>query len=124
LDLSYGFKAGVTANAQASFVARLGEFKARGAAIVQGAARLTALVDGKIDGKVVINPSPLAQIKGSLEGFASADAIGSFNIPPGRLPCVVPAFTAAVSGLGTVATGVAGTISAQAKFVGYITNPV
>jgi modification target Cys-rich repeat protein len=122
LDLSYGFQAGVTASGQANFVARLGEFKARGAAIVQGAARLTALVDGKIDGKVVINPSPLAQLKTSLEGFASAEAIGSFNIPPGRLPCVVPAFTKAVEGLGKVTTGVAGTISAQAKVVTLVTT--
>jgi hypothetical protein len=122
LDLSYGFKAGVAASAQANFVARLGEFKARGAAIVQGAARLSMLVDGKIDGKVVLTPSPLASLKTSLQGFASADAIGSFDIPPGRLICVVPAFTAAVTGLGEVATGVAGTISAQAKFVSYATT--
>ena len=122
LDLSYGFQANVNAAGQANFVARLGEFKARGAAIVQGAARLTALVDGKIDGKVVINPSPLASLKASLQGFASADAIADFNIPAGRLICVVPAFTAAVSGLGEVATGVAGTISAQAKFVSYATT--
>jgi hypothetical protein len=122
LDLSYGFKAGVNAAAQASFVARLGEFKARGTAIVQGAARLTALVDGKIDGKVVINPSPLAELKASVQGFASLDAIGSFDIPPGRLDCVVPAFAKAVTGLGEVATGVAGTISAQAKVVTLVTT--
>jgi hypothetical protein len=122
LALTYGFKAGVAANAQAEFVARIGQFKAHGAAIVQGAARLSALVDGKIDGKVVIDPSPLAALKASVQGFASADAIGSFNIPPGRLPCVIPAFTDAVSGLGKVATTVAGTVSAQAKFVALVTT--
>lgn len=123
LDLSYSFKAGVAADAQATFLARLGELKTRGVAIVQGAARLSALVNGKVDGKVVFQTPPLEQLKTSLQGFASADAIANFKIPPGRLPCVVPAFTAAVTGLGDVATGVAGTLSAQAKFVAYITSP-
>lgn len=123
LDLAYSFKAGVTADAQATFLARIGELKARGAAIVQGAARLSALVDGKINGKVVFPKPPLVALTDSIKGFASADAIASFNIPVGRLPCVVPAFVAAGKALADVTTSVGGTVSAQAKFVGYITNP-
>jgi hypothetical protein len=123
LDLSYGFKAGVSAQAQADFTARIAEFKARGAAIVQGASRLSALVTGKINGQVVFSPAPLDQIKGSLQGFASADAVANLDIPVGRLPCVVPAFTEAITDITNAATSVGDTIAAQGKFVAYITSP-
>ena len=47
----------------------------------------------------------------------------TFNIPAGRLPCVVPAFVAAGKALADVSSGIGGTVTAQAKFVAYITNP-
>jgi hypothetical protein len=102
LALSYDFKLGTTAGAQAGFVARLGEVKARAAVILQGATRLSALVDGKIDGRVVLSDPPLRRLFDAMTGFASADALGNFDIPVGRLPS---------------------TIAAQAKFVAFLTNP-
>lgn len=117
LDISYGFKAGVNASAQAAFNAKLAVFKARGQAIIQGAGRLSALVDGTVDGKVVYEVSPLDALVGSLESFASADAIAKFDIPAGRIGCVVPAFIAAGEALGDAATNVGGTISGQVKIV-------
>ena len=122
LDIAYGFKAGVNASAQADFVARLGQLKVRAAAIVQGAARMTALVTGKVDGQVVFDPSPVADITNSVKGFFNADAIAKFDVPLGRVSCVVPAFKEAADDLGKVASSTADTISAQAKFVGYITT--
>jgi hypothetical protein len=95
------------------------EIKARGAAIVQGATRLKLLLNG--DASLNI-PSPLTQIQGQLEGFANVDAIGKFDIPPARLPCVVPAFQAAGEALVKVGTDLGGTLTAQAKFVAYITT--
>ncbi|HEX4338922.1 MAG TPA: hypothetical protein VH062_23610 [Polyangiaceae bacterium] len=122
LDLDYGFKAGVKASAQADFVARLGVLKVRAGAIVQGAARMTALVTGKVDGNVVFSPSPVDDLTASIKGFASADAIAHLDIPAGRLGCVVPAFVEAGTDIGNIASTTADTISAQAKFVGYITT--
>jgi hypothetical protein len=122
LDIAYNFSAGVSAAAQADFVARLGQLKVRAAAIVQGAARMSALVTGKVDGQVVFNPSPVAELTTSIQGFAKADAVAHLDIPVGRLPCVVPAFVEAGQDLAKVASSTADTISAQAKFVGYITT--
>lgn len=121
LNVGFQLNAQTTANAsaQATFVAHMAEIKARGAAIVQGATRLKLLLNG--DASLNI-PSPLTQIQGQLEGFFNADAIAKFDIPPARLPCVVPAFKAAGDALIKVGSDLGGTISAQAKFVGYITT--
>lgn len=122
LDIAYNFNAGVSASAQADFVARLDQVKVRAAAIVQGAARMSALVTGKVDGQVVFDPSPVDDITNSVKGFFSADAFANLKIPLGRLDCVVPAFKEAADDLASVATGTADTITAQAKFVTYITT--
>jgi hypothetical protein len=122
LDITYGFKAGVKASAQADFVARLGQLKVRAGAIVQGAARMTALVTGKVDGQVVFMTSPVDDLIASVKGFATPDAVAHLNIPLGRIGCVPKAFVEAGTILSGVASSTADTISAQAKFVGYVTT--
>jgi hypothetical protein len=122
LDIDYGFKAGVKASAQADFIARLGQLKVRSAAIVQGAARMSALVTGKVDGQVVFMPSPVEDLVASVKGFASVDAVAHLDIPAGRLGCVPKAFGAAVTALGDIGTSTKDTLVAQGKFVGYITT--
>jgi modification target Cys-rich repeat protein len=107
LDLEFAFKAGLDANAQGAFVARIGELKVRGAAILQGAAKLTALIDGKIDGEVVFDPvSPIKQLTASIGGIISGGLSGKLfaNLPKGRIPCVIPALKEAVSALGKAGT--------------------
>jgi modification target Cys-rich repeat protein len=118
LKLDYGFKAGIDADAQAKFVAELGELRLKGAAMIQGFARYSALFDGKIDGKVVINPSPVASLTSQITAMASLDASSSIiaEIPKARLPCVIPAFEDAAVILGGLASKSAAQISAQAKF--------
>lgn len=122
LDLQFAFAANVDANAQGAFLARIGELKVRGAAILQGTAKLSALIDGKIDGEVVFNPAPLAQIEGSLSGLISGGIDGFANIPKGRIVCVIPALKEAVSALGSVAKEAGGTLQAQASFAAFITS--
>jgi hypothetical protein len=122
LDLDYGFKAGLKGSAQADFIARLGELKVRAGAIVQGAAHMTALVTGKVDGNVVFSPSPVDDLVASVKGFASADAVAKLDIAPGRLGCVPKAFVEAGTDLSNIASSTADTIAAQAKFVTYITT--
>lgn len=118
LDISYGFKANVNGGAQAQFMARIGELKLRGAAILQGAAKLEALINGKIDGEVVFNPSPLASLRASMEGIASAGVKGDLfaDVPKGRIGCVIPAMKEAVEALGRAGSEVGGTIQAQVMF--------
>jgi modification target Cys-rich repeat protein len=123
LDFSYEFRPGTTIDAQVAFVARLRELEARAAPILQASATLSALVNGVVDGRVVYGTPPMTALKDMLSGFASADAIGSFRIPPGRLPCVVPAIVSAARALTEIQTNAADTVTAQAKFVTYVLHP-
>lgn len=116
LDIQFAFTG--DASARGAFMARLGELKLRGVAILQGAGKLSALVTGKIDGKVVFDPAPLAQITASLNTVVSAGVDGELfaNVPKGRLLCVIPAFSEAIKALQKVGTEATGTIAAQASF--------
>jgi modification target Cys-rich repeat protein len=119
-QLSVGFelKAGVSAEASAKFEAQIKTLRTSGAAILAGFAKYEALINGKIDGKVVFETSPLAQIKGSLEGVVSAGVEGDLfaDIPAGRITCVIPAMEASVEMLGDVASGAAANLKAQGDF--------
>jgi hypothetical protein len=124
LKLDYSFKADVKADAQASFLARLSELRVRGAAMIQGFAKYSALFDGKIDGEVVIKPSPVASLVTSIQGFASLNASADIlkDIPPGRIGCVVPAFNEAATELSGLVSGAKDSIAAQAKFAAAFTG--
>lgn len=122
LELDFAFAGGVSADAQAAFIARIGELKTRGIAILQGAANLEVLLTGMVDGEVVFEVSPAAQLTASIEGLISAGFEGGFDIPKGRLICVLPAFEASLTALGNVTTGFTGTLAAQADFAAFITT--
>ncbi|MCA9582121.1 MAG: hypothetical protein KC416_10040 [Myxococcales bacterium] len=117
LDIDFAFKASVDASAQAAFLAKLDVLKVRGRAILQGAARLEALVTGKVNGEVVFETSPLANVTAELEAVVDAGVSGDIDIAPGRIACVIPAFEASISTLATVGKDAQGTIAAQAEFV-------
>jgi hypothetical protein len=114
LKIDFSVNAGVSADAQATFIAHMGEVKARGAAIIQGASKLKLLVQG--DATLGIK-SPVDAIKASISGFASVDGLAKFKIPAARLTCAVTAFGDAASALTGVATKLGDTITAQGKFV-------
>jgi hypothetical protein len=122
LELDFAFNAGLDAAAQASFLARIGELKTRGVAILQGAANLEVLLTGQVNGEVVFEVSPVVQLTTSIEGLISAGFSGEIDIPAGRLPCVLPAFQDSLEALGEVTTGFTGTIAAQADFAAFITT--
>jgi modification target Cys-rich repeat protein len=124
LDIGYQFNADLDASAQASFSAKMAALKLEGVAIVQGFANLTALIDGKVDGVVVINPPPLVQIRTSVQGLISAGANGDLvaDMPAGRITCALAGFSDAVSILGTVGTTAATSISTQGSFVTSLTT--
>jgi hypothetical protein len=122
LKIDYTLNADAEANAQALFTARLGEVKARGIAIVQGAAKYEALFTGRVNGEVVFDPSPSAALTTSVQGFANASAFADFDIPATKITCVVTAFGDAGRILGGFATGTAATIQAQAAFVSEFTT--
>ena len=124
LDIAFRLNANVDASARASFSAKMAALKVQGVAIVQGFGRLTALIDGEIDGQVVIDPPPLIQIRTSVQGLVSAGAEGELfaDIPVGRVTCAIDAFAASVTMLGTIGTEATASLSAQASFVTSLTT--
>jgi hypothetical protein len=124
LEFGFELQAGVSADVQAAFLGRLGLLRVRLAAALQAAAQARALFTGEIDGEVVFQPSPVARIRASLEGFASADAIANFDIPAGRLPCVVPAFEESINAMVDVGADLQFTAEASADLVGFVQNPM
>ena len=126
LDLQYSFSAKLMGdvNAQGAFLYRIGQLRVRGSAILQGTARLSALITGEIDGKVVFNPAPVAQITASLNTVVQAGVDGKLfaDVPKGRLLCVIPALQEAVKALASVGTEAQGTIEAQLMFSSVLTG--
>jgi hypothetical protein len=122
LELDFVFAGGVQADVQAAVIGRLGELKTRGVAILQGAANLEVLLTGTVDGEVVFEVSPVAQLTTSIQGLISAGFEGGFDIPAGRLLCVLPAFEDSLTALAEIGTGFSGTVTDQANFAAFITT--
>jgi hypothetical protein len=123
LDLVVEFAGGVDANAQAAFLARLGELRVRGVAILQGFARAQALLTGEVNGEVVFNPAPFARVQTEFEGLVNAGLSGEFEIAPGRIDCVLPAIQEAVSIVGEIGGEFTTSVQAQASFAAFIVSP-
>src|SRR5690606_2299589 len=107
-------------SAQAEFVAQMNVFRVRAMAILQGAARLEALITGEVDGRVVFETSPLANVQAQVTGLVDAGVSGDIEIAPGRIACVIPAFEAAGQTLVKVGTDAQATLSGWAEFVSAI----
>lgn len=124
-SLEFGFElaAGLDASARADFLAKLDLIRIHLAGALQAAAQAQALFSGEIEGELVFNPSPVASLVAELQGFASAEAIAEFDIPAGRLPCVVPAFQEAISGMDDVRGDLQFTAQASVELFAFVGNP-
>lgn len=113
------------ASARAEFLAKLDVLKVRGAAILQGAAQIRALIDGDVngDGELEFDPPPLANLTAEVQAVAEAGLSGDFDIPPGRIDCVIPAFQEALSALGDIGATGSATLSVHLDFFAFATNP-
>jgi modification target Cys-rich repeat protein len=123
-SLEVGFEFSGEASAQAAFLARVGELKLRGIAILRGFTKYQALISGRVDGQVVFNPAPLVVVTTELEGVIEAGAEGELfaDIPPGRIGCVLPALTESVGMLEGMSTSATANLSAQGRFATAITG--
>ena len=86
--------------------------------MLQSFVQYKALIDGEVNGEVVFDPSPVAQISASIGALASAGLEGELiaDLPPGRLPCAAAAFEESVTILTGIVGEASGTLSAQAEF--------
>ena len=118
IDIAFDFQANLDAQAKAEFMADIELFRVKMMAMVQGMFKLRALVDAEYATSIGIE-SPVAVITAQVEGMLSAD-IGSFDVAPGLIPCVIPAFEDSVSILGSVVTDTSATISGQIEMFAII----
>lgn len=116
-SIEVGFTFTGNASAQAAFDAKIGALKANAGLMVGSFAKYSALFDGKVNGEVVFDPAPVAQVSAGLEGIISGGADVFADLPSGRIPCALPAFESSVTILGELTTEATATISAQASFV-------
>lgn len=123
IEFAFELDAGLTADAQAAFLARLDLLRVRLAGILQGAARAEALWSGKVDGEVVFDPSPFARVKGEVQHIANAGLSGDLDIATGRIVCVIPAFEEASDAFVDVGADLQFTAEASAMFVAFVGNP-
>lgn len=125
LELKFEFSGALAADAsaQAAFSAKMKALRVRGIAILQGFANMKALIDGEVNGEVVFSPSPVANITGEIGALVDAGLSGEFDIPPGRIDCVIPALREAVEIMGGIAAEGGATLSAQVEFSAFLLNP-
>jgi len=116
LEVDFALAAGVDAEGRAAFVARMRELQVRGVAILQNSARLQALVTGEVNGEVVFSPAPLVAVREQMEGIVEAGLEGEFEVAPGRIACVIPAFRTAIDALVSAGQDVQVTLAASAEF--------
>jgi hypothetical protein len=95
------------------------------AGALQAAAQARALVDGEVNGEVVFDPSPVARLTGSLQGFVDGgvDGFAELDIPVGRINCVIPAFAEAISALGDAGGDLSFTAQASVELFAFVGNP-
>jgi len=126
-SLEFGFElnSSLDANGRAQFIARLDLVRVHLAGALQAAVQARALFDGQINGEVVFEPSPVARITGSLQGFVDGgvDGFAELDIPAGRLPCVIPAFQESLSALGSAGADLQFTAEASVDLFAFIGNP-
>jgi modification target Cys-rich repeat protein len=118
VDLTFAYKANLSAEAKASFEAKIGQLKVSAPLMLEALAKNEALFTGKVDGEVVFDPTPIATIEAGLNGVISAGADGSLfaDIPAGKIPCALTGMSEAVDALAKVGGEATGKIATQAKF--------
>jgi modification target Cys-rich repeat protein len=121
LDYTLAGNANANLTQKTQFMARMTELKARGIAIVQGAAKYEALITGKVEGRTVFEPAPFVELQGKITAMANPSAYADFDIPVAKAACIVPAFTEAGRIVSGLATSTSATLEAQADFVAAFT---
>jgi len=120
LEIDIAFKAGVNAGAKADFLAKLDKFKVSMIAILQGTAKLRALVDADAAAELGITP-PAVTIKASVDTFLKAVQNNEIEFKaPGLALCALPAFEESASILGSLAGEMKTTIDLQLEMAGML----
>jgi hypothetical protein len=113
-EVDFDFDGTVTAEGRAEFLAKFNVLKVEMIGILQGLAHLDVLLNGSVKGDVTV-PPVTTQLEAAFSAVVDG-GVDSFDIPSGRIACVIPAFEAAIDTLAEVPTEMAGTIQGQIEF--------
>ncbi|HVU02002.1 MAG TPA: hypothetical protein VHE30_09630 [Polyangiaceae bacterium] len=119
IEISFEVNPSASGDAQATFLSNVAEVKRRAPSIVRDAVRLGLLVSGDPSRGV---PSPFETLRAATASFESVEAIAPFDVVPGNVQCVVPAFVTSTRMLDDEKTGLSPTLEAQAKLLAYLTT--
>jgi len=120
LSIDFAFSAGASADVKADVLAKVEKFKVAMVGIIQGWAKLKALVETDASGSVDVEP-PVVTIKASAEAFLSKLKSGDLEIKaPGLVACGIPAFDSTIKILGSIKNDATATLSAQAELMALI----
>jgi hypothetical protein len=115
LTFRYDFQADVDGEARAAFVAKMAALKVHMLGIVQGLFKMRALFEPGYSAELGIDP-PLVLITGQIHALVDA-GVGSFDIAPGRIDCLLAALEDAAELLAELAVGLGDTFAAQLEIV-------
>lgn len=116
LEINFGLKANLNAQAKAEFIAKMELFKVKMVSIVKGWAEVEALINGNAEAGL---EAPVVTIGNEVQAIISG-GIGEFDIAAGLVTCVLPAFRDAASVIAKVGTDGAAVIQGQVQMVAII----
>lgn len=104
LEIDFQFSADLDGDvsAQAEFLAKMEGFKVQMIAMAQGMTKLRALVDAEYAADIGIQ-SPVAVLEGQINVMMDAK-FSDFDVPKGKIVCLIPAFQDSIEVLGSVVT--------------------
>lgn len=117
--LTLDVEEGADASTRAELQGKAAFLRIHGPLVLASFAHYQALIDGEVDGQVVFETPPLEAVIDSLQRLIDAGTDGSVfaKVPPGRLPCVLPALSTSATLLREIATKATTTLQAQGAFV-------
>ncbi|HUT78849.1 MAG TPA: hypothetical protein VM285_14225, partial [Polyangia bacterium] len=111
IDIRYELDTALDSSARAAFAAKMGVIRVRMVGVIRDLYRMRTLIDSDYAAELGFE-SPLVQLAGAVESLLEAD-MEQFDIAPGRMPCVLPAFEESADILSDMATDLAITFQAQ-----------
>jgi modification target Cys-rich repeat protein len=124
VKIDFAFAVGASAEASASFEAKMVALRTNGVAMLAAFTKYSALINGEVNGQVVMDPAPLASVSAELGKVAKAGADGKLfaDVPAGKIPCAIDGLAAAGEMLTDLGSEATANIEAQAKFVAAFTG--
>jgi hypothetical protein len=116
VDIRYELDTDLDPSARAAFAAKMAVLRVRMVGVLRDLFRMRAVVDSDYAAELGFDP-PVAQLSQAIEALIGAD-LESYDIAPGRMACVTPAFEESAQILTDVADDLVVLVEAQLEIAG------